>query len=67
MYLSLIKSFKFFLIFPAAFKVAAPFKSVVEDAALADVLGTLEVFVEEIFTFSNGKPKVFATSWAILV
>ena len=38
------------------------FKSVVEDAALADVLGTLEVFVEEIFTFSKGKPKVLATS-----
>ena len=43
---------KLFLILFTAFKAAAPFKSVVEDAALAEVLGTLEVFVEEIFTFS---------------
>ena len=47
----LIKLFKFDLILETAFKVAAPFRSVVEDAALADVFGTLDVFVAEILTF----------------
>ena len=48
LYFFLIKLFKFVFIFAAAFKVAAPFKSVVEDAALADVLGTLDVLVDVI-------------------
>ena len=61
LYFFLIKLFKFDFIFIAAFNVAAPFKSVVEDAALADVLGTLEVFVDEICTFSKGSPNEFAT------
>ena len=43
---------KFDLILETAFKAAAPFKSVVEDAALAEVFGTLDVFVEEICTLS---------------
>ena len=67
LYFFFIKSLRFVLIFSVAFNVAAPFKSVVDDAALADVLGTLEVFVEDICTFSNGNPNVFATSWAIFV
>ena len=58
---------KFCLIFETASSAAAPFKSVVEDAALAEVFGTFDVFVEEIFIYSNGKPNSLATSWAILV
>ena len=43
---------KLSLIFETALSAAAPFKSVVEDAALADVFGTFDVFVEEIFILS---------------
>ena len=53
LYFLLIKLFKLDLILDTAFKVAAPFRSVVEEAALADVFGTLEVLVEEICTFST--------------
>ena len=35
-----MKLFKFDLILDTAFRVAAPLRSVVDDAALADVLGT---------------------------
>ena len=38
---------KFCLIFKTALSAAAPFKSVVEDAALAEVFGTFDVFVED--------------------
>ena len=51
LYFLLINFSKFFLIFETASSAAAPFKSVVEDAALAEVLGTFDVFVEEIFIF----------------
>ncbi len=48
LYFFLIKLFKFDLILETALRVAAPFRSVVEDAALADVLGTFDVLVAEI-------------------
>ena len=59
LYFFLINFSKFNLIFATAFNAAAPLRSVVDDAALADVFGTLEVFVAEIWTFSYGKPKEF--------
>ena len=52
LYFFLIKLFKLNLILDTALSVAAPFKSVVEEAALAEVLGTFEVLVDEICTFS---------------
>ena len=51
LYFFLINFSKFSLIFETAFSAAAPFKSVVDDAALAEVFGTFDVFVEEIFIF----------------
>jgi hypothetical protein len=52
-----IKLFKFDLIFETALRVAAPFRSVVDDAALADVLGTLDVLLLkfELFHMVNLK------------
>ena len=40
------------LILLIALTIAAPFISVVAEAALADVFGTFSVSVEEIFIFS---------------
>ena len=67
LYFDLINFSKFFLIFDTALSAAAPFKSVVLEAALAEVLGSFYVFVEEIFTLLNGKPNSFATICAIFV
>ena len=67
LYLSLINFSKFFFILDVALSAAAAFKSVVEEAALAEVFGTFVVFVDEIFTFSYGNPNEFATTCAIFV
>ena len=50
-----------------AFNAAAPLRSVVLEAALALVFGTLSVRVAETLTLLKGNPSSFATSCAILV
>ena len=50
LYFFLINFSKFTLIFATAFNAAAPLRSVVDEAALAEVFGTLDVFVDEIWT-----------------
>ena len=58
---------KLSLILLIAFIAAAPFKSVVADAAEADVLGTFSVFVDVILIFSKLIPNSFATNCAIFI
>ncbi len=41
-----------------------PFKSLPDDAAVADVLGTLAVSVAVILTISNGMPNLAAATCA---
>ena len=62
LYLDLINFSKFNLIFATAFNAAAPLRSVVDEAALAEVFGTLAVFVDEIWTKSYGNPKELPTT-----
>ncbi len=43
---------------------AMPFRSLPDEAAVAEVLGTLAVSVAVIFTRSSGTPKREAATWA---
>ena len=58
---------KLFFILEIAFSAAAPLRSVVLEAALALVLGTLSVRVAETLTLLKCNPSSFATNCAILV
>ena len=46
---------------------AMPFRSLPEEAAVAEVLGTLSVRVAVIFTLSSGTWNSWATTWATLI
>ena len=50
-----------------AMRVAAPFRSAPELAAVAEVLGTLSVRVGAIRMNDNGTPSALAAIWATLV
>src|SRR6266480_1749379 len=50
-----------------AFFTAAPFRSVPQEAAVAEVLGTLSVLVGMTRTFSDLRPSSFAAIAAMLV
>jgi hypothetical protein len=50
----------------AASRAAMPLRSAPDEAAVAEVLGTLSVRVAETFTFSIGRPNTSATTWATL-
>jgi hypothetical protein len=50
----------------AAFRAAMPFRSVPDEAAVAEVLGTLSVTVEVTFTRSTPTLNASATIWATL-
>ena len=58
---------KFIFILEIALSVAAPLRSVVLEAALALVLGTLSVRVAETFILLKGKPNACAANCAIFV
>lgn len=50
-----------------ASSAAMPFRSLPEDAAVAEVLGTLSVRVEVIFTLARGTWNASAATWATLM
>ena len=50
-----------------AFFTAPPLRSAPDDAAVAEVLGTLSVRVGASRTFDSGTPSVVAATWSILV
>ena len=66
-YFSAAKSIRRSRICSAAFCAAMPFRSEPEEAAVAEVFGTLAVVVAVIFTRSRSTWKTSATTWATLV
>ena len=54
-------------IWSQAFLIAPPLRSAPEDAAVAEVFGTLSVRVGASRTADNGTPSAVAATWIILV